>query len=136
METLPNDGGYLLGAQVGLWRNRGTNRPAIPRSNGTHTERSFVNIFACYARGLAAYDTFDAPFRRGRTVPQATARVKRSSPSAPTLSTRSSASSSAAPTTVVFATPTRTPSAVGAFNEGAINIRPQLFFGDFAGRQC
>lgn len=56
-EGLPRDGGYLIGAQVGLWHNR----PATAGPTGPHAERSFVNLFARHARGLAAYGTFDGP---------------------------------------------------------------------------
>lgn len=131
VETLPNDGGYLIGAQVGLWRNRATNRLAIPRSNGTHTERSFVNIFARYARGLAAYDTFDAPFRRGRIVPSDSAREALVAISANFEYSLFGVQLGAYYRS--FRDADTNTFGGGAFNEGAINIRPQLFFGDFAG---
>ncbi|MFK7999599.1 MAG: carbohydrate porin [Polyangiales bacterium] len=131
VETLPNDSGYLIGAQVGLWRNRGTARPAVPRSNGTHTERSFVNIFARYARGLAAYDTFDAPFRRGRVVPSDSAREALVAISANFEYSLFGVQLGAYYRS--FRDADVNTFGGGAFNEGAINIRPQVFFGDFAG---
>lgn len=131
VETLPNDSGYLIGAQVGLWRNRGTTRPAVPRSNGTHTERSFVNIFARYARGLAAYDTFDAPFRRGRVVPSDSAREALVAISANFEYSLFGVQLGAYYRS--FRDADVNTFGGGAFNEGAINIRPQVFFGDFAG---
>ena len=131
VETLPNDGGYLIGAQLGLWRNRGTARPAVPRSNGTHTERSFVNIFARYARGLAAYDTFDAPFRNGSVIPSDAAREALVAISANFEYSLFGVQLGAYYRS--FRDADVNTFGGGAFNEGAINIRPQVFFGDFAG---
>lgn len=46
-EPLPDDLGWLVGAQLGLWNFGGA---------------SFVNLWARYASGLAAYGTFQRPF--------------------------------------------------------------------------
>ncbi|MEM9860078.1 MAG: carbohydrate porin [Myxococcota bacterium] len=127
VESLPSDGGYLLGAQVGLWHNR----EGRPGPTGAHTERSFINLFARYARGLAAYDTFDAPFRNGRVI---------QSDSASELLFAASASFEYAWFGVQVGAYYRrfrdadvNGFAGGAYNEGTINLRPQFFFGDFAG---
>lgn len=53
LERLSAESGWVLGGQVGGW--------FAPM-------RAFVNVFARYARGLAAFNPLDAPFRNGTTV--------------------------------------------------------------------
>lgn len=53
LETLPEDSGYVLGAQVG-----GYHAPS----------RTFANLFFRYARGLGAYDPLGVPFRTGTVI--------------------------------------------------------------------
>lgn len=53
LETLPEDSGFVVGAQVGAY----------------HTpSHAFVNLFFRYARGLGAYDPLGVPFRTGSVV--------------------------------------------------------------------
>jgi maltoporin len=49
-EILPDDQGFLIGAQIGAWN-------FIPGTTG-----SFLNLFFRYATGLAAYGEFSIPF--------------------------------------------------------------------------
>lgn len=52
-ETLPEDSGYVVGAQVGGW--------IVP-------QHAFANLFFRYARGLGAYDPLGIPFRTASVV--------------------------------------------------------------------
>lgn len=127
VQQLPRDGGYLVGAQLGLWNDR----RAEPGPTGPHTERSFVNLFARYARGLAAYNTFDAPFRAGSGVESDGA-----SESLVALSAnyeRAFFGIQAGAYYRHFRDANTNAFGGGVINEGAINLRPQFFFGDFAG---
>jgi maltoporin len=49
-ERLPGENGYVLGAQLGGWQV---------------SNRSHLNVFFRYARGLAAFDPLSVPFRPG-----------------------------------------------------------------------
>lgn len=126
-ESLPRDRGFLVGAQVGLWHNR----PAAEGPTGPHTERSFVNLFARYARGLAAYDTFASPVQSGSTLSSGNA-----SEALVALSgnyERAFFGLQVGAYYRWFHDDEKTAFAGGAINEGAINIRPQIFFNDYAG---
>ncbi|MEM9066990.1 MAG: carbohydrate porin [Myxococcota bacterium] len=50
-ERLPQDGGYVLGGQIGGW---------MADSN------TFINLFFKWGRGLGAYNPLGVPFREGR----------------------------------------------------------------------
>ncbi|MCB9730914.1 MAG: carbohydrate porin, partial [Deltaproteobacteria bacterium] len=126
-EALPRDRGYLLGAQVGLWHNRA----AEPGPTGPHTERSFVNLFARYAHGLAAYDTFDSPVRTGSGVDSGNA-----SEALLALSGNFEAGLFGVQVGAYyrwFRDSDSSAFAGGGVNEGAFDVRPQVFLGDFAG---
>ena len=53
VENLPDDAGWVLGAQVGGY---------LPDGN------TFANLFVRYARGLGAYDPLGVPFREGSVI--------------------------------------------------------------------
>lgn len=53
LESLPEDSGYVLGAQMGGY---------------VSSDHTFVNLFFRYARGLGAYDPLGVPFRTGTVV--------------------------------------------------------------------
>jgi maltoporin len=53
LERLSAESGWVLGGQIGGWFG---------------PMRAFVNLFARYAKGLAAFNPLDAPFRNGTTV--------------------------------------------------------------------
>ncbi len=53
IEPLPEDSGFVLGAQVGVYDS---------------PSHSFANLFFRYARGLGAYDPLGVPFRTGTVV--------------------------------------------------------------------
>lgn len=53
VEHLPEDAGFVLGAQVGGW---------------IVAQHAFANLFFRYARGLGAYDPLGVPFRTGTVV--------------------------------------------------------------------
>ena len=120
-EGLPEDSGYVLGAQLGGYMS------------GDH---AFLNLFFRYARGLGAYDPLGVPFRTGAVITTGRAEDIRIAASGnwewnanrdigfgimlgawwrlfrdadPALFNR------------------------GALSEGALSIRPQLWFGDVAG---
>jgi maltoporin len=53
IETLPSDSGFVLGGQIGGWMIENA---------------AFVNLFVRYARGLAVYDPLGIPFRVGSVI--------------------------------------------------------------------
>ncbi|AKF07526.1 carbohydrate porin [Sandaracinus amylolyticus] len=53
LEGLPEDSGYVLGAQVGGYIG---------------SQRTFANLFFRYGRGLGAYDPLGVPFRTGTVI--------------------------------------------------------------------
>jgi maltoporin len=53
LEALPEDSGFVLGAQVGGYIT---------------SQRAFANLFFRYARGLGAYDPLGVPFRTGSVI--------------------------------------------------------------------
>ncbi len=122
IENLPSDSGYMVGAQLGLWANR--------NADG-YTQRNFLNVFFRYSRGLAAFDTFDAPFRTGTVV---------ESGNASELMLALSGNFEYGPLGIQVgayyrrfrdADPNGFES--GTLREGAFSIRPHVFFGDYAG---
>ncbi|RLB49213.1 MAG: hypothetical protein DRJ42_21500 [Deltaproteobacteria bacterium] len=58
VEALPSDDGYVIGAQLGGW---------------LVDDHAFINIFARYARGLGAYDPLGVPFSTGAVISTAAA---------------------------------------------------------------
>lgn len=126
-EGLPRDGGYLIGAQVGLWHNR----PATAGPTGPHTERSFVNLFARHARGLAAYGTFDGPADLGSATSSGDAQETLVALSA--NYERGIFGVQLGAYYRWFRDDRDASFAGGALQEGSINVRPQIFFNDYAG---
>jgi hypothetical protein len=59
IEQLPGDKGFLIGAQVGAWLDK---------------PKSFVNLFARYATGIAVYDPLSTPMQVGTVTTASGAR--------------------------------------------------------------
>ena len=115
-EPLPDDLGWVLGAQVG----------------GYITDsRTFANLFVRYARGLGAYDPLGVPFQEGSVIQTGRAEELRIAVSANweleffglQVGAYWRYFRDADPN--VFAR--------GALSEGAIDLRPHVWFGEFVG---
>ena len=121
LEAVPEDSGYVVGAQVGGYLS---------------DDHAFANLFFRYARGLGAYDPLGVPFRTGTVVSTGRAEEIRVALSA-NWEWRANADvglglqlggwwrlfRDADP--AVFAR--------GAISEGALAIRPMIWLGQFAG---
>jgi maltoporin len=123
LEHLPEDSGFVLGAQVGGYIT---------------AQHAFANLFFRYARGLGAYDPLGVPFRSGSVISTGRAEEIRIALSAnwewrehPTIGFGIQVGGwwrlfrDADP--AVFNR--------SALSEGAISLRPMLWFGDHAGFQ-
>lgn len=121
LEGLPEDSGFVLGAQVGGW---------------IAPQHAFANLFFRYARGLGAYDPLGVPFRTGTVVSTGRAEEIRVALSAnwewrddPTIGFGLQVGAwwrlfrDADPG--IFDR--------GALSEGALALRPMLWFGEHAG---
>lgn len=120
-EGLPEDSGYVLGAQLGGY------------ISGDH---AFVNLFFRYARGLGAYDPLGVPFGTGTVITTGRAEEIR-------LALSGNWEWRANPDIAfgvmlgawwrVFHDADPALFSRAAVSEGAIAIRPQVWFGDVAG---
>jgi hypothetical protein len=120
-DTLPEDSGFVLGAQLG----------------GYLADRhTFINVFFRYARGLGAYDPLGVPFRTGSVVSTGRAEEIR-------LATSANWEWRESPDVGVgvqlgawwrlFHDADPAIFQRGALSEGALSVRPMLWFGDVAG---
>jgi hypothetical protein len=121
LETLPEDSGFVLGAQLGGY---------------VSADHTFMNVFFRYARGLGAYDPLGVPFRTGTAVSTGRAEEIRLAVSAnwewrenPDIGVGVQLGAwwrlfhDADP--AVFNR--------GTLSEGALSVRPMLWFGEVAG---
>ncbi len=116
-ELLPRQDGWVLGGQVGGWIS-----PA----------HAFVNVFARYSSGLAAFNPLDAPFRTGGTTISTSA--------AGELMLALSANWEYGAFGVQagafyrrYTDPSATAFGGGQVAEGVFTLRPQVSFGKYAG---
>ncbi|MFO0714544.1 MAG: carbohydrate porin [Sandaracinus sp.] len=120
-ETLPEDSGFVLGGQVGGYLS------------DSHT---FANLFFRYARGLGAYDPLGVPFRTGTVITTGRAEQIR-------LALAANWEWNESPDVAIgvqlgawwqlFHDADPAVWNRGALSEGAISIRPHIWFGQQAG---
>ena len=124
LEALPEDMGYVLGAQVGGY---------------IADERTYANLFFRYARGLGAYDPLGVPFRTGTVVSTGRAEEIRVALSA---NWEWSASPDVGLGVMVggywrlFRDADPSLFNRGAISEGSLSVRPIVWLGRFAGVQA
>lgn len=120
-ERLPEDQGYVIGGQIG-----GYHAP-------THT---FLNLFLRYARGLGVYDPMGAPFSTGTVITTGRAEQTRLAFSG-NWEWRDDATFAFGLQIGGYYQYTRDADPAmlnrGAMSEGALSIRPHIWFGDMAG---
>lgn len=120
-EHLPEDSGYVLGAQLGGYLAE---------------SRAFVNVFVRYARGLGVYDPLGVPFRTGSVISTGRAEQIRLAISGNWEWTESPDVGFGLQVGGYYQLQRDADPAVfnrGALSEGAIALRPHLFLGDVAG---
>lgn len=120
-ESLPEDSGYVLGAQLGGYLS---------------DSRAFVNLFFRYARGLGVYDPLGVPFRTGTVVSTGRAEQIRVALSANWEWNESPDVGFGVQLGGYYELRRDADPAVwnrGAISEGALALRPHVFFGDVAG---
>lgn len=121
IEGLPEDSGFVLGAQIGGYLS---------------DTRSFVNIFFRYARGLGVYDPLGVPFRTGTVVTTGRAEQVRFALSANWEWNESPDVGVGVQLGGWWQLHHDADPAVwnrGALSEGAIAVRPHVWFGQVAG---
>lgn len=124
LEALPEDSGYVLGAQVGGYIG---------------SQRTFANLFFRYARGLGAYDPLGVPFRTGTVLSTGRAEEIRLALSANWEWFESSDVSIGVMLGGYWRLFRDADPAVfnrGALSEGALSVRPIMWLGQFAGVQA
>ena len=115
-EPLPEDGGFVIGAQVGGY---------LADSN------TFANLFVRYARGLGAYDPLGVPFTGGTVIQTGRAEELRIA-----LSGNLEIDAFGLQVGAYFRYFRDADPNVfgrGALSEGAINVRPMVWFGRYVG---
>lgn len=115
-ENLPDDIGWVVGAQVGGYIS---------------DLRTFANLFVRYGAGLGAYDPLGVPFREGSVIQTGRAREFRVALSANWEVDMFGLQVGAYYRYFRDADPNVF--GRGALSEGAINLRPMLWFGRFVG---
>lgn len=121
LETLPEDSGFVLGAQLGGY---------------VSNDHTFMNVFFRYARGLGAYDPLGVPFRTGSVVSTGRAEEIRLAVSA-NWEWRENADIGVGVQLGgwwrLFHDADPAVFNRGTLSEGALAVRPMLWFGDVAG---
>ncbi len=120
-EALPEDSGFVLGAQIGGYLT---------------AQRTFANLFFRYARGLASYDPLGVPFRTGTPVSTGRAEEIRLALSANWEWNESPDVGIGVQVGAWWRLFRDADPAVfnrGALSEGALSVRPMVFLGQFAG---
>ncbi len=121
VEGLPEDSGFVLGAQVGGYLS---------------DSRTFANLFFRYARGLGAYDPLGVPFRTGTVITTGRAEQIRLALSANWEWNESPDVGVGLQLGAWWQIHHDADPAVwnrGSLSEGAISIRPHVWFGQVAG---
>lgn len=120
-EGLPEDSGFVLGAQVGGYLS---------------DSRTFANLFFRYARGLGAYDPLGVPFRTGSVITTGRAEQIRLALSANWEWNESADVGVGLQVGAWWQIHHDADPAVwnrGSLSEGAIALRPHVWFGQVAG---